>query len=173
MNLTQLEKVECFTYLCSILCTDCSSDLDIQQRIRKVQFVFTSLRKPPWNRREFFILTKSRIYTAMVQTILLYGHETWSLKLQHERGLAAYERVCLRQILRIHRQDRIYNSNIRQLCETGRDLATTVKKRRLEWLGYILQRPPEYLPCRILLVLQLLEEASRRAKEELVYPDQV
>ena len=35
VNLTQLERVECFTYLGSILCTDGSSHLDIQQRIHK------------------------------------------------------------------------------------------------------------------------------------------
>ncbi|KAK2727743.1 hypothetical protein QYM36_008283 [Artemia franciscana] len=35
VNLTQLERVECFTYLGSILSTNGSSDLDIQPRIHK------------------------------------------------------------------------------------------------------------------------------------------
>ena len=131
-NLTQLERVECFTYLGSTLCTDGSSDLDIQQRIHKAQFTFTSLRKPLWNRREISIPTKSRIHTAMVRTILLYGCETWSLKLQHERALTAFEHGCLRQILRIHRQDGISSSNIHQLCKIRRDVTPTVKKHRLE-----------------------------------------
>ena len=88
----------------------------------------------------------------MVRTILLYGCETWTLKVQHERALAAFEHGFLRQILRIRRQDCTSNSNMRQLCNIKRDMSTTLKKCRLEWLNHVLRRPPESMPCRIFLV---------------------
>ena len=73
VNQVQLEKVNRFTYLGSQLCTDGSSDADIQQRIQKAQTVFASLRKPLWNRREISVQTKVRICMALVRTVLLTG----------------------------------------------------------------------------------------------------
>ena len=61
VNQVQLEKVNYFTFLGSHLCTDGSSDADIQQRIQKAQTVFASLRKPLWDRSKISVRTKVRI----------------------------------------------------------------------------------------------------------------
>ena len=95
VNQVQLEKVNRFTYLGSQLCTDGSSDADIQQRIRKTQKVFACLRKPLWNCREISVQTNVRIYLALVHTVLLYGCEKWSAKLQQENTLKVFEHTCL------------------------------------------------------------------------------
>ena len=152
VNQVQLEKVNCFTYLGSQICIDGSSDADIQQRIQKAQTVFASLRKPLWNRREVSVRTKVRIYMALVRTVLLYGCETWSVKLQHENTLKVFEHTCLRRILRIQLRDRISSADLRRMCNIQRDVALTIKERRLKWLGHVLRKPPEYLPRQILLV---------------------
>ncbi|XP_065557812.1 uncharacterized protein LOC136025754 [Artemia franciscana] len=152
VNQVQLEKVNRFTYLCSQLCTDGSSDADIQQRIQKAQTVFASLRKPLWNRREISVQTKVRIYMALVRTVLLYGCETRSAKLQQENALKVFEHTCLRRILRVQLRDRISNVNIRRMRNIQRDIVLTIKERRLKWLVHALRKPPEYLPRQILLV---------------------
>ena len=152
VNQVQLEKVNRFTFLGCQLCTDGTSDAEIQQRIRKAQTVFASLRKPLWNRREISVQTKVRIYMALFRTILLYGCETWSLKLQHENILKVFEHTCLRRILRVQLRDHISNANIHRMCNIQRDVVLTIKERCLKWMGHVLRKPPEYLPHQILLV---------------------
>ena len=97
VNQVQLEKVNRFTYLGSQLCIDGSSDADIQQRIQKAQTVLASLWKPLWNRLKVSVRTKVQVYMALVRTVLLYGCETWSVKLQHENTLKVFEHTCLQE----------------------------------------------------------------------------
>jgi len=145
VNQVQLEKINRFTYLGSQRCADGSSDADFQQRIQKAQTVFASLWKPLWNRREVNVRTKVRSYLALVRTVLLYGCETWSVKLQHENTLKVFEHTCLRRILRVQLRHRISNADIRRMCNIQRDVALTIKERRLKWLGHVLRKPPRQI----------------------------
>ena len=54
----ELEKVDSFTYLGSVIdpCGGC--DLDAENRINKAQTIFSQLRRHLWNRREINMKTK-------------------------------------------------------------------------------------------------------------------
>ena len=112
VNQVQLEKVNRF-----------SSDADIQQRIQKAQTVLASLWKPLWNRLKVSVRTKVQVYMALDRTVLLYGCETWSVKLQHENTLKVSARI-----LRVQLHDRISNVDIRRMCNIQRDVVLSIKE---------------------------------------------
>jgi hypothetical protein len=56
---------------------------------------------------------KFRLYRSLVVSILLYGCETWTLLVDMERRLQAFETKCLRTLLRISYLDRKTNNFVR------------------------------------------------------------
>nr|VZI41908.1 unnamed protein product [Spirometra erinaceieuropaei] len=71
----QLEEVDSFKYLGARLLPNGQSKDDIVSRIDAARWVFSSLRKCLWNRRDLSIATKIRVYRASVRSVLLYGCE--------------------------------------------------------------------------------------------------
>nr|VZI19409.1 unnamed protein product [Spirometra erinaceieuropaei] len=71
----QLEEVDSFKYLGARLLPNGQSKDDIVSRIDAARWVFLSLRKCLWNRRDLSIATKIRVYRASVRSVLLYGCE--------------------------------------------------------------------------------------------------
>ncbi len=78
----------------------------------------------------------------MVKTILLYGCETWPLRVEDQRRLEVFDNGCLRRILRCRRQDRIPCVALRHRLHL-RDLPPVLLQRRLRWLGHAARRPAD------------------------------
>jgi len=71
-----IEDVESFTYLGSIISKTGGTEEDIKSRIEKAQHVFVTL-KPVWNNRNILLKTKLTIINSNVKFVLLYGSEAW------------------------------------------------------------------------------------------------
>ncbi len=64
--------------------------------------------------------TKGRVYQAVVRSILLYGCETWTLRVTDERMLEAFDNGSIRRILRVRRRDCVPSVELhRRNCLTG------------------------------------------------------
>ena len=111
-----LECVSSFKYLGSELCGNGDAGNEIAARIANASKVFESLRARLWNRSEISVTTKCRIYHASVRSVLLYGCETWPLKINDIRKMEAFEHRCLRRICNIKLEDFISNQKVRKLC---------------------------------------------------------
>nr|XP_034338546.1 uncharacterized protein LOC117692963 [Crassostrea gigas] len=74
----ELEEVEKFIYLRSIISRTGGSDEDINARISKARQAFAML-KPVWSSTTLNESTKIRIFNINVKSVLLYGCETWRL----------------------------------------------------------------------------------------------
>ena len=72
----ELEEVESFVYLGSIVDKQDGADVDIKTRVGKARKAFQQLRNV-WVFRHLFHKLKIKIYNAMVKPVLLYGAETW------------------------------------------------------------------------------------------------
>ena len=72
----ELEEVEAFTYLGSIVNKNGGTDADVKARIGKARAVFLQLRNI-WNAKAISTHTKLRIFNSNVKSVLLYGSETW------------------------------------------------------------------------------------------------
>ncbi|VDP71320.1 unnamed protein product [Schistosoma mattheei] len=55
---------------------------EISARIRKARLVFANLRHL-WRRPDIRLSIKGRIYCAAVRSVLIYGSETWPLRVEH------------------------------------------------------------------------------------------
>ncbi|BHF71307.1 hypothetical protein SprV_0401436300 [Sparganum proliferum] len=83
----QLEEVDSFKYFGARPLSNGQSKDDIVSRIDAAHWVFSSLRKCLWIRRDLSIATKIRVYRAFVRSVLLYGCECWAVRLENERKL--------------------------------------------------------------------------------------
>ena len=73
---TQLEEVESFTYLGSIINKEGGTDTDVKARIGKSRAAFLQV-KNIWRSKEVQQQTKIRIFNSNVKSVLFYGAETW------------------------------------------------------------------------------------------------
>lgn len=71
-----IETVEEFCYLGSVISTDGGADKDISVRIGKARYAFRALQ-PVWLSRQLSLNTRLRIFSTNVKSVLLYGCETW------------------------------------------------------------------------------------------------
>ncbi|BHF83999.1 hypothetical protein SprV_0902714900 [Sparganum proliferum] len=117
----QLEEVDSFKYLGARLLPNGQSKDDIVSRIDAARWVFSSLRKCLWNRRDLSIATKIRVYRASVRSVLLYGCECWALRVEDERNLEVFDHHCLRIILRVKFTDFVSNDSPRSLRQHRKD----------------------------------------------------
>ena len=75
-----------FVYLGGTICSDATCDKDISRRIGIASGVARSLEKT-WKAKDITKETKVLIYRTLVQSILLYNAETWTLKEENIRSL--------------------------------------------------------------------------------------
>ena len=144
-----LAAVEKFTYLGSTTRNDLSMSPDVQTRIGKASTTFSRLRSRVWKNKYLTIRTKTRIYTACVLSVLLYGSEAWTTYRWQERKLNAVHFRCLRNTLGITWKDKITNAEV--LHRTGSNtLFYILTQRRLRWLGHVRRMPCGHLPKDIL-----------------------
>nr|VZI08543.1 unnamed protein product [Spirometra erinaceieuropaei] len=141
----QLEEVDSFKYLGARLLPNGQSKDDIVSRIDAACWVFSSLRKCLWNRRDLSIATKIRVYRAVVRSVLLYDCECWALRVEDERKLEVFDHHCLRTILRMKFTDFVSNETVRARCNNLARITQAIQERRLRWFGHVLRRPPQEL----------------------------
>nr|VZI29140.1 unnamed protein product [Spirometra erinaceieuropaei] len=142
----QLEEVDSFKYLGA----NRLSKEDIVSRIDAVRWVFSSLWKCLWNRRDLSIATKIRAYRASVRLVLLYGCECWALRVEDKRKLEVFDHHCLRTILRVKFTDFVSNETVSARCDNIARITPAIQERRLNWFGDVLRRPPQELSVTVL-----------------------
>ena len=78
---------------------------------------------------------------SLVKSIFLYASESWTLTAQLQRRIQAMEMRCYRKILRISYKDHVTNEGVRAKIQRAlgphEDPLTIVKRRKLQWYGYV------------------------------------
>ena len=78
---------------------------------------------------------------SLVTSIFLYACESWTLTADLQRRIQAMEMRCYRKILHISYKDHVTNQEVRakiqQAIGPHEDLLTIVKRRKLQWYGYV------------------------------------
>ena len=143
-----LKKVEEFTYLGSIFTPDCSSQADIENRIKLAHLAIKPLngllwsKKVPRNR-------KKRLFMAFVFPVLTYACETWTLT-----GGEKTEKTGLRKMLNVvwmKWMRRIYGCTILDKIENEEILETVgeekltkkILDRQNKYAGHCYRFPPD------------------------------
>jgi len=92
----QLENVESFKYLGSILTDDGRRTCNIKCRIAMAKAAFI-------NKRALFTRTlglelRKKLVRSYIWSIALYGAETWALRAVDQKHLVSYEMWCWRRM---------------------------------------------------------------------------
>src|ERR1700733_12061451 len=77
------------------------------------------------------------MYETLVQSVLLYNSETWTLRETQKRRLRGFEMVCLRKIEGVTRRDRIRNEVIYDRLNIRQAIIYKIQSRRLRYFGHI------------------------------------
>jgi len=86
--------------------------------------------------RRLPIPIKTRVYLALVQSVLLYDSETWTVTSADAKSLEAFHMKCQRRILRISWRQFVRNSEISAL--TGLlTINDVIRHRRITVFGHI------------------------------------
>ena len=107
----ELVQCEQFLYLGGVISEDLSCDKDVARRIGLAAGIVRNLHKI-WKVSNISKSTKVLLYQTVVQPIILYHSETWTLKEEQKRMLRVFEMSVLRKICGVTRRDRRRNLDI-------------------------------------------------------------
>ena len=99
-----------------------------------------------WRSKDIGLLTKTRLYKALVLSVLLYNAETWTMTEEIGRKLLVFEMAVLRLIAGIGRRDRWRNVDIRKDLRISRDVVNHVRSRRLSYFEHVVRMSPSRIP---------------------------
>ena len=84
--------------------------------------------------------TKVHLVKAMVFPVVVYGCESWTIKKAEHRKIDAFELWCWRSLLRVPWTARRSNQPILKEISPGCSLEGLMLKRKLQYLGHLMQR---------------------------------
>ena len=127
-NGKNIEQVEDFTYLGSLISINNSASKDITNRLIKAKGSLAML-KTVWKSREYSIRTKIKLFKRNVLSVLLYGADTWRMTASDLQRLESFQNRCLRQIHRIFWPNTITNKELHARSGTEK-LEIIIRKQR-------------------------------------------
>ncbi len=134
---------------------------EIRSRINLARSALSRLQSCLWPRRDISLRTKGRVYQAVVRLILLYGCETWPVRVADERMLVVFVNDSTRRILRLGRRGCVPSMELRRrLCLTR--MPALLVQRRLRWFGQADRRPEGELIKDLLLSHHFVRGADER-----------
>jgi hypothetical protein len=98
----ELEVVDEFVYLGSLVTSDNNTSREIRRRIINGSRAYYGLHKHLRSNR-LSPRTKCTLYKTLIRPVVLYGHETWTLLEEDLRALGVFERRVLRPALAVGR----------------------------------------------------------------------
>ena len=128
MENEELEQVDEFVYLGSVITQDGKCTKDTKRRIGLASVIVNKLSRI-WKSHNLRV--KVRLYKIFLVSVLVYESECWCLKKEDKRRIISAEVAWLRRLLCVTRRDRIRNDTIRSVLQQEGSLIQKMRKRRL------------------------------------------
>jgi hypothetical protein len=103
----QLENMESFKYLGSILRNDGRCNCEIKCRIAMAKAAFNKKRAPFTGTLDLEL--RKKLVKCYIWSIALYGAETWTLRTVDQKHLVSFEMWCWRRMGKISWTDHVRN----------------------------------------------------------------
>jgi len=135
-----IEYVERFTYLGSVISSDGDVEADINTRLAKAAAVFRQLDNV-WRSSTLSLRIKLDLYTSLIVSTAIYASQTWKSIARICQQLDVFHQRNLRKILGITWKNHVTNMEV--LSRTGQQrLQNIVAEIRLRMAGHIIRMPP-------------------------------
>ena len=87
--------------------------------------------------RNITLPTNVHLVKAMVFPVVMYGCESWTVKMAEHRRIDAFELWCWRRLLRVPRTARRSNKSILKEISPGISLEGMMLKLKLQYFGHL------------------------------------
>ena len=146
MDGDELEVVEEFVYLGSLVTADNNTSKEVQRRIQAGNRAYFALRRT-LRSRSIRRRTKLTMYKTLIRPVVLYGLETVTLLTEDIRALAVFERKVLRTIFGgVQTESGEWRRRMNHELQTllGEiPIAHLTKVGRLRWAGHVVRMPDD------------------------------
>jgi hypothetical protein len=79
---------------------------------------------------------KGKIYNACIQSVMVYGSETWPMRVEDQQHLEWTERMMARLMCGVSMRNSISSDELRRRLEFD-SVSTVVRHGRLRWFGHV------------------------------------
>jgi hypothetical protein len=110
-----------------------------------------------------------RIYKTAILPVVLYGCETWPLKLREKHRLRVFENKVLRRIFGPKRNEvtgewiKLHNEELRELYSSA-SIIRIIKSRRVRWARHVARKGEKINAYRLLVKKARGKETTRKTK---------
>ena len=136
-----LECVDKFCYLGDMIGAGGGAGDAVRARVRCAWGKFNEL-KPILTVRGASLRLKGKIYAACVQSVMVYGSDTWPMKVEDMQKLERTESMMMRWMCRVSLKERKPTLVLRKSLGID-DVAAVVRRHRLTWFGHVERKDPK------------------------------
>ena len=148
LNGERMEVVNSFKYLGSCFSSDGGVKEDVSMRVGEGMKTFGAM-KNMWKSRSLNVEVKRELYERIVVPTVMYGSETWGMKVEERNKLDVAEMKCLRSMCGVTRMDRVRNEVVRERVGVPERLSERVDRKVLKWFGHVERMGNERLTKRV------------------------
>ena len=162
-----METVSDFIFLGSKITVDGDCSHVIKRRLllgRKVMTNLESILKS----RDITLSTKVHLVKAMVFPVVMYGCESWTVKIAECWRIDAFKLWCWRRLLRVPWTARRSNKSIHKEISTEYSLEGLMLKLKLQYFGHLMGRTDSLQKT---LMLGKIEGGRRRGRQRMRWLD--
>ena len=88
--------------------------------------------------RDITLPTKFSLVKAMVFPVVMYGHDSWTIKKAEHRRIDAFELWCWRRLLRVPWTVKRSNQSILKEISPEYPLERLMRKLKLQYFGHLI-----------------------------------
>ena len=118
--------------------------------------------------RDLTLLTKVRLFKAMVFPVVMYGCESCTIKKAEHQKINAFELWCWRRLLRVPWNARRSNQSILKEISHEYSLEGLMLKLKLQYFGHLMQRAHSF---EMTWMLGNIECRRRRGRQRMRWLD--
>ena len=112
--------------------------------------------------------TKVHLLKAMVFPVVMYGCESWTIKIAERQRIDAFELWCWRRLFRVPWTARRSNQSILREISPGCSLEGLMLKLKLRYFGHLMRRADSFQKT---LMLGKIEGRRRRGQTRMRWLD--
>ena len=120
----EVQEVDQFKYLGSVIAANGGVEADVHHRVNEGCKVLGAL-KGVMKKRGLEMNIKKVLYEKVVMLTVMYGSESWAMKVIERQKLNVFEMKCLRSMTGVPRVDRVRNQAVRVRTGVRRELAAS------------------------------------------------